>query len=68
MTVHSIEQALSDSNAVVAIAQQTGIAISAVRRMLAVLADMDAQQVVRMMATARADQIRQINRGRRVRR
>lgn len=62
MTVHSLAQALADSTAVVALANKTGVSVSAVRRLLAELAEMEAQQMVRLCATAHADRIRQTNR------
>ena len=62
MTLHDLTQALADSTTVVALANNAGVSVSAVRQILAELADMEAQQMVRICATARQDRIRQVNR------
>jgi hypothetical protein len=63
VTLHSLVDALADTQALVDIAKRAGITIAQARVVCAALGAMDAQQVVRMCATANADRIRQVNRG-----
>ena len=66
MTIRDLTQALADSTAIVALANKTGISVAAVRRLMAELAEMNAQQLVRICATARTDRLRQTNRATRL--
>lgn len=62
MTVHSLTQALEDTAVLHEIARKAGTTVAQARTVLALLADINAQQMVRMCATARADRVRAVNR------
>lgn len=63
MTVHSLVTVLEDSSALLAIAERAGITAAQARLVAAALGDLPAEQVVRLCGVARADRVRQINRG-----
>lgn len=58
----SLLDALADSQALVALANNAGLTVQQTKAVLAWLADMPAQQLVRMTATAKADRVRAANR------
>lgn len=67
MTVHSLAEALADSNTFTEIAKRTGLTQAQVRAVLAEVHDLNVVQVLRMGAVAKADRVRQVNRETRVR-
>lgn len=60
--VHSLEEVLLDTAALVDVATKAGISTTEAKRVCAALADLPIVQAIRICTTARADQVRQINR------
>lgn len=67
MTVHSLQDALQDTATLDDVARKAGITLAQARLVMAAIHDLPVLQVMRMGATSKAAQIRQLNRETRTR-